>query len=75
MCYAGISLITDYDTGADGAEAVTMEAVFDMLARNVERTRELLFAAIPLIPATPSCSCHEAAAGGPLAPGAAPPAK
>ena len=53
MCYSGIALVTDYDTGlegVDGIEPVTMEAVFAMLAANVERTRRLLFAAIPAIP-------------------------
>jgi 5'-methylthioadenosine phosphorylase len=46
ICYAGVALITDYDTGLDGVEGiepVTMTAVFAMLARNVDRTRDLLF--------------------------------
>jgi 5'-methylthioadenosine phosphorylase len=63
LCYAGVALITDYDTGLEGVEGVepvTMEAVFAMLAGNVERTRELLLAAIPVIPVERSCRCHEA---------------
>jgi 5'-methylthioadenosine phosphorylase len=65
MCYAGVALITDYDTGLEGVEGiqpVTMEAVFDMLARNVEGTRDLLFTAIPAIPAQPGCACAAAGA-------------
>jgi 5'-methylthioadenosine phosphorylase len=65
MCYSGLALITDYDTGLEGVEGiepVTMEAVFAMLARNIDRTRQLLFAAIPAIPAEPGCRCHEARA-------------
>jgi len=67
MCYAGVALITDYDTGVDDRETgvpiapVTMEAVLEVLARNVERTRDLLLAAIPAVAESPSCSC---AAGG-----------
>ena len=69
MCYAGLALVTDYDTGlegVDGIQPVTMEQVFKMLADNVDRTRELLFAAIPGIPEQASCHCHEALASGPL---------
>jgi 5'-methylthioadenosine phosphorylase len=69
MCYAGLALVTDYDTGLEGVEGiqpVTMEQVFKVLADNVDRTRELLFAAIPAIPERRSCHCHEALASGPL---------
>jgi 5'-methylthioadenosine phosphorylase len=68
LCYAGVALITDYDTGLEGVEGiqpVTMEAVFAMLARNVDRTRDLLFAAIPAIPADPGCTCAAARVAGP----------
>lgn len=69
LCYAALALVTDYDTGlegVDGIEPVTMEAVFEVLAKNVERTRALLFDAIPRIPATPSCTCAAALSAGPL---------
>jgi 5'-methylthioadenosine phosphorylase len=69
MCYSGIALVTDYDTGlegVDGIEPVTMEAVLRMLSVNVDRTRQLLFAAIPAVPATPSCHCQDTSAAGPL---------
>jgi len=71
MCFAGLALVTDYDTGLEGVEgieAVTMDAVFEMLRANVARTRDLLFAAIPAIPARPGCRCHEGLAAGPLGP-------
>ena len=70
MCYAGLALVTDYDAGlegVDGIEPVTMEAVFAILASNVERTRELLLALIPAIPPDPACRCREAAVAGPAA--------
>lgn len=71
LCYAGIALITDYDTGlvgVEGIEPVTMDQVFEMLARNVTRIADLLLSAIPAIPADAGCRCHEALASGPLAP-------
>jgi 5'-methylthioadenosine phosphorylase len=62
ICYAGLALVTDYDTGVEGVadiEAVTMEAVFETLAANVERTRRVLREAIPQIAALPrACGCE-----------------
>lgn len=69
ICYAAVALVTDYDTGVegvDGAEPVTMDEVFRVLADNVERTRSLLFAAIPALAASPPCRCAEALSSGPL---------
>ena len=69
ICYAGAALVTDYDTGLEGMPGVapvTMEAVFEMLARNVERTKALLVSAIPRIPEARSCSCGSALSSGPL---------
>ena len=69
ICYCAIALITDYDTGLEGIEGiepVTIELVFEMLERNVDRTRSLLFSAIPSIPAERGCRCAEALASGPL---------
>ena len=48
--YAGVALITDYDTGLTGdpgIEPVTQEQVFRFFEENVGRVRELLFTAIP----------------------------
>jgi 5'-methylthioadenosine phosphorylase len=69
MCYSGLALVTDYDTGLEGVEGiapVTMQQVFDTMAANVSRTRELLFAAIPNIAASPGCHCRDAVESGPL---------
>lgn len=71
MCYAGLALITDYDTGLEGVDGiapVTIDVVFEVLRRNVARTRDLLFTAIPLVGETPGCSCAEALSSGPLSP-------
>ena len=71
ICYAGIALITDYDTGLEGVEgieSVEMHQVFSMLRANVEHTRRLLQTGLPLIPTERSCSCVTALNSGPLRP-------
>jgi len=48
--YAGIALITDYDTGLEGEpgiEPVTHEQVFAFFESNVDRVRDVLFTLIP----------------------------
>lgn len=66
--YAGIALVTDYDTGVEddpGVEPVTQEQVFGFFEDNVHRVRDLLRALIPTI-GEPDCRCEEAV--GPLHP-------
>jgi 5'-methylthioadenosine phosphorylase len=60
ICYANISLITDYDAGVEEVEAVTAEEVMRVFADNNARLRELLFAAIPALPAERDCPCATA---------------
>ena len=66
LCYAGIALITDYDTGVEGAdhEPVTQEEVFGFFQRNVEQVRGLLFDLVGALPDKRSCRCADAV--GPL---------
>jgi 5'-methylthioadenosine phosphorylase len=80
ICYCGIALVTDHDTGVEGGvpgvggneggvgEAVRMDDVFAVLRANVDRTRALLFRAIPAIPSAPEakCACASAIEQGPL---------
>jgi 5'-methylthioadenosine phosphorylase len=69
MCYAAIALVTDYDVGVEGVDdikPVTMEEVFKVLEANVERTRGLLFRAIPRLPAERSCDCQLGLSMGPI---------
>ena len=66
--YAGIALITDYDTGVEddpGVEPVTQEQVFAFFEENVHRVRELLRTLVPMLADEPDgCGC--VAAVGPL---------
>jgi 5'-methylthioadenosine phosphorylase len=63
LCYANISLITDYDVGVEGVPPVTHEEVVRVFAENNERLRDLLFAVIPALPETRACACASALAG------------
>ena len=49
LCYATVSMITDYDAGFDGADSVSADAVLRVFSQNIERLRALLIAAIPRI--------------------------
>ena len=68
MHYAGIALVTDYDTGLDGdpgVEPVTQEQVFAFFDENLHRVRQLLDELIPRVAAEPQgCTCGQAV--GPL---------
>jgi 5'-methylthioadenosine phosphorylase len=53
MCYANISLVTDYDVGLEGMPGITpvsLAEVFEVFSQNNERLRDLLFSVIPRIP-------------------------
>jgi 5'-methylthioadenosine phosphorylase len=68
MHYAGIALVTDYDTGVADDEAVqpvTQEEVFMFFEENVHRVRDLLMELVPTIPSRiVGCECESAV--GPL---------
>ncbi len=61
LCYAGLALVTDHDTGLDGddtVEAVTHEAVLAVLAATVRTARAVIERAVPAVPDTPGCGCR-----------------
>ncbi len=68
MCYLNISLITDYDVGVAGGDAVTHEEVVRVFTENNEKLRDLLFTLIPRIPAERGCSCGSALEGASITP-------
>jgi 5'-methylthioadenosine phosphorylase len=63
ICYANISLITDYDVGVEDVPPVTHEAVIRVFEENNARLRDLLFALIPALPAERDCPCASALSG------------
>jgi 5'-methylthioadenosine phosphorylase len=63
MCYANISLVTDYDVGVEGEiEAVSHEEVIRVFQANNDRLRSLLFAVIGELPEERACPCATALA-------------
>ncbi len=63
LCYANISLITDYDVGVEGVAPVTNDEVIRVFNENNDRLRELLFAIIPALPEARDCPCPTALQG------------
>lgn len=56
LCYAPISLVTDYDCWKEGEE-VTQEKVITTMLKNVENAKKLLIKAIPLV-CKIGCNCR-----------------
>ncbi len=63
ICYANVSLITDYDVGVEGAPPVTHEDVVRVFAENNARLRDLLFSLVPALPEERTCPCATALSG------------
>ena len=52
LCYANVSLVTDYDVGLEGmpdVPPVSADAAFAVFSENLDRLRALLFRAVPRI--------------------------
>jgi len=63
MCYANISLNTDYDVGVAGEIVpVTHEEVIRVFQENTERLRQLLFRIVGALPEERDCPCATALA-------------
>jgi 5'-methylthioadenosine phosphorylase len=63
LCYANVSLVTDYDVGLEGmphVEPVSADGAFAVFNENLERLRALLFHAIPRIGPQPEDACATA---------------
>ena len=65
LCYANISLITDYDVGVEDdptVEPVTQEMVLQVFRENNDNLRRLLHTTIARVPKTRECPCAGALA-------------
>jgi 5'-methylthioadenosine phosphorylase len=63
LCYANISLVTDYDVGVGDRPSVSHEEVIRVFNEYNARLREMLFRIIPAIPAQRDCPCATALEG------------
>ena len=63
ICFANVALVTDYDVGVDDIPPVSHAEVLKVFGENIESLRDLLFAAIPNVPAERDCPCATALAG------------
>ena len=63
LCYANVSLVTDYDVGLEGmpdVPPVSAETAFRVFSENLDRLRALLFRAAPKIGPQPDDLCASA---------------
>ena len=59
MCYANISLVTDYDAGLAGGSPVSAHAVGEAFAKNSQVLKRLILDCIPNVPPA-TCNCKHA---------------
>jgi len=60
ICYATLSLVTDYDCWREATDAVSVEAVLALLAENADAARRSLKAAAGRVDPSRSCACRDA---------------
>ncbi len=61
LCYTTVALVTDYDCWHETEEEVSVEAVLEVLRRNVDTARRIVREAAARIPRERTCPCREAA--------------
>ena len=57
MCYAPLALVTDLDAGVTEGEGVSVEVVMTEFARNTDRLRAVLLAAVTALPTNACDAC------------------
>ena len=62
ICYAGLSLVTDYDTWRESTEPVTGEMIIANLTRNVDMAKRIVAEAVRGMSTARACSCNSALA-------------
>lgn len=60
ICYGTIALATDYDCWHDSHDDVTVDAVLEIIKKNIAMAREIIKAAVKKLSAEPQCKCSEA---------------
>ncbi len=60
ICYATLALSTDYDCWHEEEESVTVEMILQTLRANVEKAKEIIKKAVPVISHPRRCGCATA---------------
>jgi 5'-methylthioadenosine phosphorylase len=60
VCYATLALATDYDCWHAAQEDVSVEAILDVLRRNVENSKRIVLEVARRLPLPGGCRCGEA---------------
>jgi 5'-methylthioadenosine phosphorylase len=60
LCYATMNLVTDYDCWHEEEEAVSVEAILEVLRKNAEAANRILAAAVTSVDAARGCGCRDA---------------
>ena len=61
LCYSTLALVTDFDCWHVEEEPVTLEAVLEIMHKNVEQAQLVLKELIPMLGNIKPCSCCDAA--------------
>jgi 5'-methylthioadenosine phosphorylase len=61
ICYASISMITDYDAWREGHDSVTIEEIVAVLHKNADNAAKVVKAAVESMPRDRACACASAA--------------
>lgn len=61
ICYSTLALVTDFDCWHIEEEPVTLEAVLEIMHKNVEQAQKVLKELIPMLGNIEPCSCCDAA--------------
>jgi 5'-methylthioadenosine phosphorylase len=75
LCYSTIALATDYDCWHHSEEAVTVEAVLEVMRRNIETSKTLIRNAVQLLSGARTCGCGDALRNAIMTPAKLVPAK
>jgi 5'-methylthioadenosine phosphorylase len=60
LCYSTIALATDYDCWHHSEEAVTVEAVLEVMKHNIETSKAMIREAVRTLGGERTCTCGEA---------------
>jgi 5'-methylthioadenosine phosphorylase len=60
ICYSTLALVTDFDCWHVEEEPVTLEAVLEIMHKNVEQAQKVIKELIPMLGSIKTCSCSDA---------------